>query len=165
MKRQRRWMPHKDEILAYRWLKPLRPYLSDDNLWELNRQSVARGVAIGLFFGFILPIAQCVFAVIGAVFLKGHVPISAACTLITNPLTTPPIYWLAYQIGALILPGQTALTLASMSLAPQDLAHALSWLVAAGIPLMMGLLVLATASAVIGYLGVWLLWRAEQKTT
>ncbi len=165
MKRQRRWIPHKDEILAYRWLRPVRRYLSDDHLWDLNRGSVARGVAVGLFFGFILPVAQCVFAVVGAVCVKGHVPISAACTLVTNPLTTPPIYWLAYQIGALMLPAQAGLALGSLSLNPHDLAQALSWVVSAGVPLMLGLVILACASALLGYVGVWLLWRPQRRPT
>lgn len=165
MMRQRRWMPDRNEILAYRWLRPVRPYLAHDHLWDLNRQSVARGVAIGLFIGFVLPVAQCLFAVVGAVAVRGHVPISAACTLVTNPLTVPPIYWLAYQIGAVLLPGQAGMTLASLSMAQIDLAHAVSWVLAAGIPLMTGLFVLASAAAVVGYLGVHLCWRAERKIT
>lgn len=156
-------MPDRNEILAYRWLRPVRPYLAHDHLWDLNRRSVARGVAIGLFIGFILPVAQCLFAVVGAVFFKGHVPISAACTLITNPLTVPPIYWAAYQIGALILPAKAGVTLVSLSRAQIDLSHALSWLWATGVPLMTGLLVIATVSALVGYVGVWMLWRADRK--
>ena len=156
----RRWMPHKDEILAVRWLRPVRRFLDHDHLWDLKRPNVARGVAVGLFAGVMLPVAQIFFAVVGAVAVRGHVPVSAACTFVTNPLTVPPLYWLAYQIGGFLLPDYPR-ALASLEEAGTWLARALDWAVSAGVPLLTGLLVLASASAVLGYVLVWLLWPAE----
>lgn len=154
---KRRWMPEKDQILASRWLQPVRPYLGDDSLWDLNRSSVARGVAVGLFIGLLLPVAQFLFAIAGAVLLRGHVPVSAACTLVTNPLTVTPIYWLAYQIGGYLLPPahQTADALES---AGSWFAQAVHWAGAMGVPLLTGLAVMASVTAVLGYALVWLFW-------
>jgi len=153
----RRQTPGKDDILAQPWLQPVRPYLSDDRLWALERQSVARGVAMGLFMGLLMPVAQILFAVAGAAVVRGHVPISAACTLVTNPLTVPPIYYAAYQIGEQVLPEAMDLTWL-MTDATNWLGQGLNWAVTHGTPLMTGLLMLATASAIVGFAGVHLLW-------
>ena len=154
----RRQTPGKDDILAMPWLKPVSPYLSDDRLWALERHSVARGVAMGLFMGLLMPVAQILFAVAGAAFIRGHVPISAACTLVTNPLTVPPIYYAAYQLGAQVLP--EGLTLDWLQIYAHNwLADSLNWAVTHGTPLMTGLLLMASASAVLGFATVHLLWR------
>lgn len=156
-KPKRQWMPHKDQILASRWLGPVRPYLGDDQLWELNRRSVSRGVAVGLFIGLLLPVAQFVFAIAAAVLLRGHVPVSAACTLVTNPLTVPPIYWLAYQIGGYLLPTRHE-ALNSLETAGSWFAQAVHWTSTMGVPLLAGLAVMASVTAMLGYALVWLCW-------
>jgi uncharacterized protein (DUF2062 family) len=154
----RRQTPGKDDILAQPWLQPVRPYLSDDRLWALERQSVARGVAVGLFMGLLMPVAQILFAVAGAAAIKGHVPISAACTLVTNPFTVPPIYYAAYCLGDRLLPASLDLSRLTLD-ANNWLANGLNWVIAHGAPLMTGLLVIAAASAVLGYLAVHACWR------
>jgi uncharacterized protein len=156
--RIRRQTPGRDEILATRWLKPVSPYLSDDRLWTLERQSVARGVAMGLFMGLLMPVAQILFAVAGAAVIRGHVPISAACTLVTNPLTVPPIYYAAYQLGEAMLP--RGLNISWLQTDAQHwLAQGLNWAVTHGTPLMAGLLVMASVSAMVGFASVQMLWK------
>ena len=162
-----KWIPSREELLTKPWLRPLWPYLRDDRLWHLNKHSVAKAVAIGLFFGLLLPVAQILFAVVGAVALRGHVAICAACTLITNPFTFPPIYWLAYQIGSGILgQGLDHATADAVAQQRQALAEQHGWLEglmmtlqSAGAPLALGLAILAVAGAILGYLLVQLLWR------
>lgn len=154
----RRQAPGKDEILASPWMAPVRPHLQDDRLWHLERQSVARGVAAGLFMGLLLPVAQIVFAVVASVMVRGNVPVSAACTLVTNPLTVPPIYYAAYQLGERMLPETLDLTWL-MSDATHWLGQSLNWAITHGTPLMTGLLMLATAGAALGFACVHLLWR------
>lgn len=160
MKSPHRWIPPRDELLAKPWMKPFSRYLVDDRLWHMNRESVARGVAIGLFIGLLFPVAQFVFAVLVATALRGQVAVSAACTLITNPLTFTPIYWLAYQIGGSLLPARPA-ALPGVADAHDWLMNAWLWVQSAGMPLMTGLLVLACSGAVLGYAGVRLLWRQQ----
>jgi uncharacterized protein len=154
----RRQVPTKDSILATPFLQPVRPYISDDRLWALERHSVARGVAMGLFMGVLLPVAQILFAVAGAALVRGHIAISAACTLITNPLTVPPIYLLAYEIGGSVLPKDLNLAPAWTG-AQHWLAQAAHWALTHGMPLMTGLLVLALGSSLLGFAAVHLLWR------
>jgi uncharacterized protein (DUF2062 family) len=154
----RRQTPGKDDILASPWLGPARPYLQDERLWSLDRPCVARGVAMGLFMGLLMPVAQIVFAVAGSVAVRGNVPISAACTLVTNPLTVPPIYYAAYQLGETVLPETLDLGWLMVD-ATHWLARSLNWAVTHGTPLMTGLLLMATTSALLGFIGVTLLWK------
>ena len=162
-----RWIPSREQVVASRWVRPIAHHLNDDRLWHLNRQSAARGVAIGLFFGLMLPFAQFLFAITTAVVLRGHIALAAGMTLITNPLTVPPIYWLAHSIGRWLLGAPAAdRGLRNAEREAQQLGEAETWLEAtwqwlqaAGAPLLVGLAVLACAAAVVGYVLVWLLWR------
>ncbi|WP_439537170.1 DUF2062 domain-containing protein [Methyloversatilis sp.] len=163
-----RWMPTREQLLAIRWLAPFARYLSDDRLWHADRQSVAKAVSIGLFFGLMIPFAQFLFAIATAFAMRANVAISAGCTLITNPFTFPPIYWAAYELGSFVLdrPGsdrevqnieQSAEKIGE--LATGWLEGFWIWLGAAGMPLVTGLFIMACTGAIVGYLAVHLLWR------
>lgn len=159
--------------MSSRWLAPLAHHLEDDRLWHLERGSVARAVAIGLFFGLLLPTAQFIFAVSCAVWLRGHVAIAAGATLITNPLTFAPVYWLAHRLGSSLLgrSGAEARAEAAVVEAQTEATIAAQgWLVAtlqtvqsAGTPLIVGLAVLAVTCSVAGFALVWLLWRPRDE--
>lgn len=69
-------------------------------LWAITRRGVARGAAAGVFFAFLAPVAQIPFAVAAAVALRGHIPTAALATLVTNPLTFAPLYFLAFHLGS-----------------------------------------------------------------
>lgn len=109
----KRWIPSKEQLRSSRWLRPLAHHFDNERLWSTERGSVARAVAIGLFFGFLIPFAQILFAIAVAIVLRAHVAIAAAATLVTNPITFPPIYWAAYQLGRFLLgePGDEAAAL------------------------------------------------------
>ena len=164
-----RWLPSREQILQSRWLAPLAHHLHDERLWHMERGSVARAVAIGLFFGFLLPVAQFLFAVGCAIWLRGHVAVAAGATLVTNPLTFAPVYWLAHRIGSALLGRDAqAAEQEAQALEAQTAAAAATqgWLqqawdviAGAGAPLMLGLSVLAVGGALLGFSLVWLLWR------
>jgi uncharacterized protein len=162
-----RWLPDKDRLLQTRWLRPLAHRLGDDHLWHLTRTSVARAVSIGLFFGLLLPFAQILFAVAFAIVLRGHVAIAAACTLVTNPLTFPAIYWFAHRLGRRFLEPPALDVAAEASKTVDELVSlpwfeaAWQWVLSAGAPLMVGLAILSVAAAVIGHVLVLLLWRTR----
>jgi uncharacterized protein (DUF2062 family) len=157
-------------MLRSRWLRPIARHLDNDHLWHADRHSVARAVAIGLFFGLALPVAQLLFAVVAAVALRAHVAIAAAFTLVTNPLTFAPIYWLAYRIGSHLLGGmneaeahrieQEAAALAERKGILESLWYTLQ---AAGAPLALGLVVLGVVASLLGFGLAWLLWRPRRQ--
>jgi uncharacterized protein (DUF2062 family) len=99
----KRWIPSREQLRQNRWLRPVARHLDDDRLWHATRGSVARAVAIGLFFGLMIPVLQFLFAIVTAIVMRAHVAIAAAATLITNPFTFAPIYWFAWWIGSHLL--------------------------------------------------------------
>jgi len=168
-----KWLPTPQSIKQNRFLKPFGHHLHHHSLWQLNRASVAGGVAVGLFFGIMLPIAQVVFAALAAVLLRVNLPVAALSTLVTNPLTFPAIYYGAYKLGAALTgwvgpaqrdfpaPNETAQILAQQSNVGKWLTVLVDWAQSVGLPLITGLLVLAVTAAVCGYFLIDVLWRAH----
>lgn len=161
----RRLLPRRDEARKQRALRWLGPLLEREWLWRLNRRTVATGAALGVFFGLLIPVVQLPFAAAGAVLLRANLPAAALGTLVSNPLTVGPIYWLAYQTGEAIL--DLAQTDHNVSPAADSTGNGESLLFSGwfdqmtnvGGPLMLGLAVFAVGGALIAYLGVRLAWR------
>ena len=162
----RRYLPTHASISENRWVARFGGRLQHPNLWHLNRDSVAGGVAVGLFAGLIPGPLQMVGALLIAIPLHVNLPVALLVTLYTNPLTIVPLYLLAYQYGALLI-GESANGVAVkvfemdwLNLA--DSLRALSeWSLSLGKPLAVGLPALALTLALIGYLGVKLAWRVH----
>ena len=95
-----RHIPTREQLARNRFLRWLEPFLHHTHLWVWSRHGVALGVAIGVFFGLLIPIAQIPFSVGAAVVLRANVPAAAASTLVTNPITFAPVYYAAYRVGA-----------------------------------------------------------------
>lgn len=100
--RLRACIPTREKLEANRALAWLVPFFGHPKLWHWSRRGVALGVALGLFFGLLIPIAQIPLAVAGAVLLRANLPIAAASTLITNPITFGPVYYAAWHLGVLV---------------------------------------------------------------
>jgi len=93
-------MKSKDQIIASRWVRPIAHRLIHPSLWHLNRRSVSKALAVGLLSAFLVPIGQFLCAAMLAIPTRANVPVAAAATLVTNPLTFPPIYYAAYWLGS-----------------------------------------------------------------
>ena len=170
----RRFLPTPEAIKGSRLLHWLGPRLHEPGLWRLSRRSVARAVAIGLFFGLLTPVAQIPAAVVVAFFARANIWVSAVATLITNPLTFAPLYYLSYRIGAALIGAPTKTGEAGFV---RSLTHALvpsfdgiggvaTWLggiwnqlSAYGPPLFVGLAILAVLASVTGYCATMIIWR------
>lgn len=105
MKRLRRLVPSAEELRTKRWLRWVGPALHHPRLWHMSRRGVALGVAIGVFFGLLIPIAQIPVSVGVAVLMRANLPSAAASTLVTNPVTFGPVYFAAWSVGNAILGG------------------------------------------------------------
>ena len=150
----RRISPDRDTLLAVRWMRPIAHRLSDPTIWHFNRHSVARGVALGLFVSFLLPIGQIILAALFATVARGNLLVAAAATLLSNPLTFPAIYYAAYRTGVGLLGG----TPLAVHPAPES-ASMMTLISGASVPTLLGLLLFAIVSAVLGYALVQLSWR------
>lgn len=139
-----------------RMLRPVAPWLGAASLWHVSRRSVARGVAIGLFCAFVLPVAQVFLAALLSLVTRSNLIVASVATLVTNPLTIPPILFIAWRTGRAIL-GQTGKL--GMALPDEPVAGGfLDGLTDASLYTACGMLIFALASAVIGYVLVHLMW-------
>ncbi len=105
-RRLQRWIPRPETLRANPSLRWLGPLLERPWLWQLSRRRVAAGAAIGVFFGFLIPVAQIVLAAGAAILLRANLPVAAVSTLVTNPFTFAPVYVAAYHAGSAVL-GET----------------------------------------------------------
>ena len=160
-KRLQKWMPDHETIKNYRWLQPFAHLLQHHNLWHLHRRSVAGGVAIGLFCGLIPGPLQMITAALLAVLLRVNLPVALFATLYTNPFTILPLYALAYELGSRVSGAHYTLVLTLPELHWDSwLSELWQWFEALGKPILIGLPLLATLLAVVGYIAVRVLWRA-----
>ncbi len=96
-------MPDHESIKKNKALSVFGELLHDANLWHLNRRSARGAFAVGLFFAFIPVPFQMVLAAALAIPLRVNLPLSVALVWITNPLTMPPIFYVAYRVGSFVL--------------------------------------------------------------
>ena len=99
----RRLLPSQEVLRSNRWLRWIGPALHHPRLWHMSRRGIALGVALGLFFGLLIPIAQIPLAAGAAVALRANLPTAVASTLVTNPVTFGPVYYAAWRVGNAIL--------------------------------------------------------------
>ena len=169
----KRWLPTRESLEGNRWLRWLGPALFHHRLWHMSRRGIALGVAIGVFFGFLIPIAQIPFSAAVAVALRANVPSAVASTLVTNPVTFAPVYYAAWQVGSFILsdsatPAPVLSAVPTASGTTTDLAQPAPWwqrawqgVQAAGKPLVLGLALFACTFGLLSYAVVSLVWRAK----
>jgi uncharacterized protein (DUF2062 family) len=158
-------MPDHAAVHNNRWLAPFRDSLLHPRLWHLNRRSAAGGVAVGLFCGLLPPPFQMVSAAVCAVLFRINLPLAIFTTLYTNPITFVPLYIAAYWLGVSIVGGSGE---GGQFIAPPEFAAAqpldsllalIGWLGQLGWPLVIGVLLMASVFAVLGYAAVRVAWR------
>ncbi len=127
----------------------------------MTRRSVPRGVALGLFVGVIIPFMHTLIAAVLAIPLRANVAVTAAFTLVVNPLTIPPLYYAAYRIGSWELHHDAPLVNpAAAERFSSELSRLLFWVHEASGPIALGVLSIAFVAAVVGYFGATLVWRS-----
>ncbi|MGH8548534.1 MAG: DUF2062 domain-containing protein [Methylococcales bacterium] len=149
-----RYLPDNAALKNHPHLRRIKHLLEDPNLWHLNRRSVSKAFAIGLFSAWIPSLGQMFIAAVGAIWFRANLPISVVLVLITNPLTSAPLFYFAYLVGARVL--RTPNPIESISF---DLNEILSVLGEVWQPFLLGCLIVASVSAVAGYAAVRLYWR------
>jgi len=149
-------MPNHQTIKENKYLKIFGNLIHNANLWHLNRHSVAKAFAVGLFFAFIPVPFQMVLAAGTAIIVHANLPLSIALVWLTNPLTMPIIFYACYLVGTLVLrvPEQEFIFVASW----QWVLDSLSTI---GPAFIVGCAVLAVSFSILGYFGIQALWRYQ----
>ena len=159
-KHLRKFLPDHDAVRANRWLAPFESTLLHPRLWHLNRHSAAGAVASGMFCGLIPGPFQMLGAAICAVIFKVNLPLALFTTLYTNPVTIVPLYIVAFAIGKFAL-GLFGMAGEAVFVAPPEYGDAGlmtwieelgAWMAHLGEPLVVGLVLLASILALLGYL-------------
>ena len=147
---KREWF-HKQWYLA-----PFDHLLHDRNLWGIRRHTVVPAFAIGLFVAFVPLPAHALIAVLLALVLRVNIPVAAISTLICNPVTVYPMYFLAYRVGLVVL---------RLEPRPFEFEFSIAWVSDSFVniwqPLVLGCLLLGSLLALLGYTGLNLLWRTS----
>ena len=156
-------LPKHESVKEHRWLRLFGAHLQHHNLWHLHRRSVSGGVAIGLFCGLIPGPLQMIGALLLTVLFRVNLPVALVTTLYTNPLTIVPLYFLAYQLGALVT-GQSQLVAQAQFVVPDMgwdnwFTVMVEWIISLGKPFAIGLPLLAVILALLGYVLVRVGWR------
>ena len=148
-------MPTREEMEGNRWLAPIAHRFLSPELWRFTRRSVPRGVALGLFAGFIVPVGQIFLAAFLALPIRANVPLAAAATFLTNPFTLPFFLVLANRLGhwVLFFDRATGGAVADSTMGP------VGWFLETAGVTAFGYLVLSILSALIGYAVSALVWR------
>lgn len=152
----KRLMPDHKTIKENKYLKIFGNLLHNANLWHLNRHSVAKAFAVGLFFAFMPVPFQMVLAAGTAIIVHANLPLSIALVWLTNPLTMPVIFYACYVVGTWVL-----------VVPEQEFAFVASWqwvldsLSSIGPAFLVGCGVLAVSFSILGYLGIQALWRYQ----
>jgi len=160
----KRYMPNPDSIREHKSLRFLGKLIHDPNLWHLNRHSVARAMATGLFAALIPLPLQMLLAATLAVPVRANLPISVGLVWLTNPLTMPPVFYCTYKMGTWILQvpsgeaGQLWPLISHFISEPSWalLSHLWSPILA---PFLIGSLICGLLLAGIGYLMTMIYWR------
>ncbi|MND88006.1 hypothetical protein D3C77_133990 [compost metagenome] len=150
----KRWLPDQDKLKEHKHLRLFGKLLLDANLWHLNRRSAAGAFAVGLFMAWIPLPCQMLLAAGGAILFRVNLPLSVALVWLSNPFTMPPLFYGAYLVGCQLL-GHPAQHI--------DIQFTWAWLVSVfetlAPPLLLGSLVLALLSALMGYAFIRTFWR------
>jgi len=99
----RRKLPQRSEIENHNSLGLFKRFMKDPELWAMNRSSISKGVAIGIFSAFLPMPFEMVIAVVMAILMGGNVIFAFSLIWISNPLTWIPLYTPCYLLGTKIL--------------------------------------------------------------
>jgi len=152
----KRLMPDPHSIKNNKYLQIFGDLLHNANLWHLNRRSIAKAFAVGLFFAFVPVPFQMVLAAGIAILVNANLPISIALVWITNPLTMPAIFYLCYLVGTWVI-----------NAPEKNFEFNPSWqwvsdsITTIGPAFLLGCLICATFFSIIGYVGINIIWRSS----
>lgn len=140
------------------------PFARRRELFRFTRRSVPRGVAVGMFIGIfaLIPGIQIVAAALMCVPFRGNIPLAAAITFISNPVTTLLLILpIAVAIGNGFGYHADIGTVRTMVSEGADVGKWWHWLLSDTAPaIVIGLFVQAMIAAALSYVVTVWFWRA-----
>jgi uncharacterized protein len=154
-------LPTREQMERSRWIRPFANRVMRSDLWRFTRRSVPRGVALGMMVGIIVPFAQMLFSALLCLPVRANVPVAALTTFVTNPVTTPLIWILSYNVGSWMLrvDAMTVVAPVNKAMEHSEFGDMLQWLTGATVVTAFGLVVVAVVAAAISYVATSFTWR------
>ena len=147
-------MPSVARIREIKSLHLLGDWIYETNLWHINRYSASMAFFVGLFVAFIPIPLQMLLAALLAMLLRCNLPLSVCLVWVTNPLTMPALFFMAYEVGALII--HEPVVHVQFELSYHWLGHTL---VTIWEPFLLGCLLCGLFFGCLGYFIISLSWR------
>ena len=154
-----RMMPKREELEGNRFVAP---FARRQELWRFTRRSVPRGVGVGLLVGIfaLIPGVQIIGAALMCVPCRGNIPIAAAMTFLSNPATTPLILAASIYLGNKLGFHADLGTFYRLYESGAGARQWAMWLLSDAAPaLLIGLFIISTVTAAVGYLVSGVVWR------
>jgi len=146
----------RDHARAQWFLGPFDHLLHDPNLWGIRRRTVVPAFALGLFVSYLPFPGHMIAAALLALVLRINIPVAIVSTWVINPLIMGPAYYLAFEVGSILL---------GRAPRPFEFELSFAWLVEGFVhvwqPLLLGCVLLGTILSLAGFVALDLLWRAS----
>ena len=151
----KRWSPDPNSIKAHSKWGFLHRLLDDPNLFHLTRYSVSTACLVGFFICFFpLPVGHIPIVAVVSLWLRCNLPIAFALTMISNPITFPLVYFIAYRVGSWVL---------QLPVVEFKFEASWSWLrdsfAEIWAPIVVGNLTLGLTTGILSYFMVHWIWR------
>lgn len=153
-----RKMPTREGLARNRYMKPFAHRFLRSELWRFTRRSVPRGVALGIFAGFIIPVGQILLAAFLALPARANMPIAALTTFITNPFTFPIWIVAANKVGGFVLSVEALTGEPVDGQLDSGRMKWFEWLVAEAGVTAIGFFMMAVVFSAVGYLITSFVW-------
>ncbi len=150
----KRIMPDPERIRQHKYLRLLGPWMQKASLWHLNRRSASGALALGVFSAWMPIPFQMVLAAILAIIAGVNMPLAIIAVWISNPLTMPFMFYLAYLLGTWVMDWER--TGFHFQLSFQWLADSLH---SFGPPFLLGCALLGLICSILTFFVVDSLWR------
>lgn len=151
-----RFLPTERKIRSNKLIKFLGSYLNSQHIWRLDKETLSRGVSVGLFCGW-LPIPfQMPLSAFFSLLFRANLPSAIILAWFSNPLTSPAVFSFAYFFGCFLL--QVPPVEFSMSVIMSSFSE--MYLIT-----FFGSFILGTLSSVIGYIITkrWWIYKVRAK--
>ncbi|MBT0667511.1 DUF2062 domain-containing protein [Novosphingobium profundi] len=152
-------LPSREDVAANKWLAPVAGRALSPELWRFTRRSVPRGVALGLFAAFIVPLGQIFLACLLAFPARANVAVAALLTFVTNPFTLPFWFVVANRVGHFFLRPGSGDEIVQSAANGSAVWNDINWFAHSAGQAALGFVVLALVSSALGHLVAGWVWR------
>lgn len=146
----KRYIPNPETVKENKFLSVFGKVIHDPQLWHLTRYSVSRAFMVGMFCAFIPVPFQMLIAAGGAIIFRANLAVSVALVWITNPVTMPFLFGLAYFVGVWTL---------GLDPTANQFEISWDWIFTNGGPFLWGCFICGVIAAALSYVGIRLFWR------